>query len=378
MSVENSEAKKNSFWNKLADIGDWFDRQVYGIKAKLFIYLALTTILLPSVIGILADWGIVNPLFYDKSNRLLTLVLFLYILISIFSWFSIWRDENGIWSWKTALPILKISLIESSKSFLSIFKGDKFEIIYNLGLRVLVVGVVLLGVGNMLCVFNDFSGLAFDDYKIAFWFLDAGFLLFILGLLTFALSLVLDKEDKLINRIKNDLSIKKTRSKVKFSDTSQLVVNVADVNQLELIKSKNNDVVLNQVLDCIKSWTPRTWHDENEYQVSLYHKFHRDYPDLTVMMEYPLGGKRRADLVINESLMIEMKKDFKSQNEINRASGQLEQYIDDWKELGNGPIMLLICKDNFETVKQPLENIISKKKVFKDDIIAVLGNDTKH
>jgi hypothetical protein len=73
-------------------------------------------------------------------------------------------------------------------------------------------------------------------------------------------------------------------------------------------------------------------------------------PDATVELEYPIGdssigNKGRADIVINHTILIEMKNDS-SASAIQRAKGQIYQYSEIWNH--KGPVVLILCDYDYE------------------------------
>jgi hypothetical protein len=132
-----------------------------------------------------------------------------------------------------------------------------------------------------------------------------------------------------------------------------LVINAkveAHVNGI-LASSKSN--LFSDFIKALQSWHPRTAHLEYEFQDSLYRHLRKHMQYAQIETEFPIGSaehgnKGRADVVVNDTILIEMKRDG-SAGAIQRAKGQVFQYSEIWN--GKGPVILLLCDYEFEHAK---------------------------
>ncbi len=103
-------------------------------------------------------------------------------------------------------------------------------------------------------------------------------------------------------------------------------------------------------MQLLSSWKPGRKTTEQKYQFALLRYLNKKLPpDAYAQPEYPIAGKlggkqqeRFPDIVISDNVLIEMKVHLKHAVKVQRASGQLEEYVSLW----NGPIVLLIAGDS--------------------------------
>lgn len=353
------------FLNTLADVGDKFDRLVYGHKMMIFIVISFITVFWP----LLIHWLSGDPGTMWRS--FLTITLLLYLITCFFSWLAIWRDEDNNWSIKVAWPVIKESCIGGWQNMKSAFKHEGMLKWFYAGLQLLILGVTLYALGNVShligSLLKDELGIpaGLRGLTLTLWY--GGAFLTVAG--PVLISVAIFKDRTIFSRI---WTRRKALSKVNWtlSPSTEMVIDATSYSQ----NPQANRIAkgtMDKVLKSIHEWKPRRYLTlEKPLQVNLKNKLERDHPDFDVNIEYPLEGRRRADIVVNGSLMIEMKKDFKTYQRY-RADGQLNQYIKDW---GNqGPIIFLVGREDFTTVKEPLKQMISEKRAIKKDIIAVVG-----
>jgi hypothetical protein len=89
------------------------------------------------------------------------------------------------------------------------------------------------------------------------------------------------------------------------------------------------------------------------YRDKLFQHLCKYLPEANVISESPIGfnyvGSRgRADIVINDTILIEMKSDSRA-GAIQRAKGQILQYSEFWED--KGPVILVLCDYDYEKAK---------------------------
>jgi hypothetical protein len=171
-----------------------------------------------------------------------------------------------------------------------------------------------------------------------------------------------NKDVIILHRIKNEL---RQLLGLKLKDVSQysveidslpqkaiteFVINAKAENSITLGNDPNQPSLLNDFSLAIKSWNPRNYSTEYEYQDRLANHLRKMLPGATIKTEYPIGEKSlgnrgRGDIVVNDTILIEMKRDS-SAGAIQRAKGQIAQYSEIWKD--RGIVILLLCDYDYD------------------------------
>ena len=89
----------------------------------------------------------------------------------------------------------------------------------------------------------------------------------------------------------------------------------------------------------IDEWKPRRCTTEKDYENSLVSHWRKIQPKDRVTPQYAVG-RTKADIVVNESIIIELKKDLKTTGQRDRLKGQLTNYTE-WK----GRIIVVLVGD---------------------------------
>ncbi len=92
-----------------------------------------------------------------------------------------------------------------------------------------------------------------------------------------------------------------------------------------------------RVCQAIESWRPRGCKTEKDYENSLVKKLRKELVNQTIIQQYG-SGRQRVDIVVHNKVPIEVKKDLKTTAALQRAIGQLNLYLKDWKG-----IILVLC-----------------------------------
>lgn len=97
----------------------------------------------------------------------------------------------------------------------------------------------------------------------------------------------------------------------------------------------------------VKKWKPKDCKTEKSYEKSLYDFLHKNLYDIQVTKQYA-RGRIRADLVVGDSVIIEIKNNLDSTSKYQRLIGQLQEY----KEWDGDIIILLIGETDKNLLKQ--------------------------
>lgn len=107
---------------------------------------------------------------------------------------------------------------------------------------------------------------------------------------------------------------------------------------------------LADLLEVLSTWNPRPRGDpplEADYQASLHRHLRKHRPGLKIERERPIrsdieGTRRRIDLAIDDCVVIEMKRSLKRTAEADRAFHQIRAYAKEWSD--KGPVLLVLCE----------------------------------
>ena len=87
----------------------------------------------------------------------------------------------------------------------------------------------------------------------------------------------------------------------------------------------------------IERWRPRGCKTHKQYQESLYQHLSKHLGGIRITKEYG-GGRTRADLHLQKDVVIELKVNFTSTGALQRATGQMEDYLNrQWR------VILVFC-----------------------------------
>lgn len=122
------------------------------------------------------------------------------------------------------------------------------------------------------------------------------------------------------------------------------------------------------VVGLIEKWEPKKCKTEKDYEKSLIAHLRAQLPGITVTPQYA-KGRIRADLVIGEKVIVEIKKDLQTTGNYQRLVGQLSDYTD-WE----GRIVVLLVGTGDPDIKSSLDKAVYKLNggFFGDGRITVL------
>jgi hypothetical protein len=344
---------------KLFDTVDNIDRKLYGRRMKFFIRGCLFVLILAPLLDELL--GIRD----DKITFYSTLVFFIFLVVLVLAFVGSWRDDTGNWSLQRAKSRL-LTYYETFKDTVETTKTtSQDENLFTLGQFLFFGGIAWKAFQNIsVFVRKPIEGLfstrftslrKFEIFTNHYYWIP---IIIGLGVIFY----LYKKNPQILERIKNELrqlfgwgsdeqtKYSKDFLKVEIKPTNELVINAKIEQQINSIKSVSNSTLFNDFVTALQNWNPRGAYYEYEYQDRLYKHLRKNLPDATVELEYPIGdsssgNKGRADIVINDTILIEMKRDS-SAGAVQRAKGQIHQYSEIWNN--KGPVVLLLCDYEYE------------------------------
>ena len=381
-------SQTKTFLTKLFDTIDSIDRKLYGKRMRFFVLGSILVLVVAPVIDV------VFSIKEDRVTFYSTFVFFLFILVLFLSLISSWRDDTGNWSFKRVLSKLKVYFESAKDTVATARKNTKGETLYKLGTLLFFIGVGWKALQNV-SVFvrkpvETFFGIHLPLYrKFEKATNSYCWIPFVVGL--GILIYLYNQNPQILQRIKNELrelfGLKASKTS-KYTDT---VVNIArNPNSEFVINSKQeasmNEVILNSKSNlfqdfatALQNWNPRGAYYEYEYQDRLAKHLRKLLPDASVETEFPIGDKAhgnrgRADIVVNETILIEMKRDS-SAGAIQRAKGQISQYSEIWQN--KGPVILLLCDYEYEHAKLAYHSTMSDLATLNRPVITIVANPKK-
>ena len=108
------------------------------------------------------------------------------------------------------------------------------------------------------------------------------------------------------------------------------------------------------VVKLIKEWEPKTLKTETQYEKSLYDYLHDNLEAIQVTKQYA-KGRIRADIVVNDNVIIEMKNNLDTTGKLQRLVGQLDTY-----KKWDGDIIILLCGKTEANIKKELKKTVKE------------------
>lgn len=345
----------SKFFNTIDNV----DRYLYGRKMKNFILGSIFVLLVSPVL----DEFLEVP--NDRLTYLTTLVFFLYVLIIFLAWISAWRDDSGKWTWQRAKSRLNMYYKISKDTAIETKTNSKDELLYKLGWGLFFGAICWKACQNLSVFIRKPIENITHTYRIRLrhferitnhWYWVA--LIIGVGIMIY----LYRSNPKILERIKKDLrqlfsgrqsyAGEYGNDAIKI-DEDKLIINSNKEEHIEAISATNKSILFNDFAVAIQKWKPNTFHYEYEYQDDLYRHLKKLIPNASIELEYPIGDKAhgnkgRADIVINDTILIEMKHNSNA-DAVQRAKGQMHQYSAIWNK--RGPVILLLCNHDYEHAK---------------------------
>jgi len=342
---------------KLLDAVDIIDRKIYGRKMKLFVWGCVLVL----VVAPLLDIGLEVP--HHRLTYFSTLAFLFFLLLLILAFVGSWRDDTGNWTWARAKSRLRTYYEITKDRFEATRTNPRDENFYRVALSLLFIAIAWKALQNLSVfvrkpletIFHaEMNGLRdFETLTLyCFWLPLIG------GMGTMAY--LYRQNPQILIRIQGELrqlfgwgianKYAGYSSFTKLRSEDYLVIHAKRDEHVATVRSANTSQLFNDFVTALQNWNPRNAQNEYQFQDRLYRHLRKWIPEATVAMECPIGdrslpNKGRADMVINDSILIEMKRDS-SAGAIQRAKGQMSQYTEIWKE--KGPVILLLCNYDYE------------------------------
>ena len=87
----------------------------------------------------------------------------------------------------------------------------------------------------------------------------------------------------------------------------------------------------------IERWQPENCRTEKDYENSLYEFLHQELPNIQITKQFA-KGRVRADILVSDNVVLELKNNLDSTAKYQRLLGQLAE-LKEWK----GTIIVLLC-----------------------------------
>lgn len=104
----------------------------------------------------------------------------------------------------------------------------------------------------------------------------------------------------------------------------------------------------------IDNWKPGKLRTEQQYEKSLYEYLHGHLEDIQVTRQYA-KGRIRADIVVGDKVIIELKNNLDSTSKYQRLVGQINEYKN-WE----GHILILLCGETDPNIYKDLKKHASE------------------
>ena len=116
----------------------------------------------------------------------------------------------------------------------------------------------------------------------------------------------------------------------------------------------------------IEKWSPQRFRTEKGYEISLYCFLHDNLKDFQVTRQYA-RGRVRADIVVEDHIVLEIKNNLESTTKYHRLIGQLSEFRN-W----SGHIIVVLCGDTDRNIRKELDRFLVDSRMFKDGDLRVI------
>jgi hypothetical protein len=120
-------------------------------------------------------------------------------------------------------------------------------------------------------------------------------------------------------------------------------------------KIKFNFDKVGYIANLIKKWKPVDCENEKDFEKSLYNFLHKKLPDTQITKQYA-KGRIKADLAVEDKIIIELKNNLDSRNKFQRLLGQLLEYKS-WE----GMIIILLTGNSDINFVKEIKKFIEKE-----------------
>ena len=123
---------------------------------------------------------------------------------------------------------------------------------------------------------------------------------------------------------------------------------------------------LRMISSLIQEWKPIRCKTEKEYEKSLYSFLHKRLEDIQVTKQYA-KGRIRADLVVGDQVIVELKNNFNTTAKYQKLIGQLAEY-EEW----GGQIIVVLTGDTDANLYKELMKSASEEDDEGEERIIVI------
>lgn len=114
------------------------------------------------------------------------------------------------------------------------------------------------------------------------------------------------------------------------------------------------------VTDLINEWQPQNCKIEKDYEKSLYNFLHNKLEDIQITKQYA-KSRIRADLMIGDKVIVELKYNLDTTAKYQRLIGQLSEYKE-W----DGRVIILLTGETDRNLRKQLDEYLKKEGLAED------------
>lgn len=115
------------------------------------------------------------------------------------------------------------------------------------------------------------------------------------------------------------------------------------------------------ICSLVEEWRPRKCKAEREYEKSLYMFLHKRLEDIQITKQYA-RGRIRADLVVGDKVIVELKNNFSTTAKYQKLIGQITEYKE-W----DGQIIIVLTGDTDPNLYKELTKYAAEDEDFLGD-----------
>jgi hypothetical protein len=359
------------FIHWVLDKCDIVDRWMYGWRMKAFIMLSVATVLIAPIID--------HFLKADPVTLWLTRLFVLFLLVSFLSWISGWRDDEGNWTWGRARSRLGVYWRSTRDFVVSFYRKSPDHKLFALGASGVIGGICFKAINNV-SVFIRLPMEGWLDRPIRILrkiegFTNPGYYIMLAGTAILAYAYYKHPELFKWQTLRQLLGFKSQNHAQKISVSHMHpVVDLKGGSSQALIARAGSSPFFNEFVQALHEWKPKQFYYEYKYQDNLYEHLRKRFPEASIELEKPIGSRAqgtagRADVVINDTILIEMKKGTGAAV-FDRAKGQVYKYSQAWG--AKGPVVLLLCDTEYDKAHPVFAPFISDQQKLNRDMVAVV------
>jgi hypothetical protein len=366
------------------DSVDKIDRWLYGSKMTYFSWGVVSVLMIAPALDLLLEIP------HDRLTFLSTLLFLLFVVLVALAWISSWRDDTGNWTLRRAASRLMTYWETVRDVAMETKTNSQDELLYKLGKYLVFFALAWKASQNLSVFVRKLLGLSGSlganmrhyERTVNTWY----WVLLIAGV--GVIYYLHRKSPQVLSRIKRELrhlfgfrsaAGDKYHNEIARIDTTghvDLVFDAKHKGHVQLIVTNSKSTLFSDFINSLEKWQPENCHYEYEFQDKLYRHLRKTMPEAVVETEKPigdrsLGNRGRADVVVNDTILIEMKRDT-SAGAVQRAKGQIMQYSQIWKD--KGPVVLLLCSHEYDHAKVTYTSTMEDLVRLDRSAIAIVAN----